>query len=291
MTRGLSGRSLSRYGRNTLERLARFGYGARGVVYCVVGALAVLAAIGQGGRAGDSKGALRAVLGGPFGAWIVGFIAIGLFGFALWRLVEGVTDADNRGTGLKGYVVRAAHVGSAAIYGGLAVTAAGLALGLGRHRGSHDGMQDWTAWLLAKPFGLWLVGLIGLGVMGGGVAFLLKSWKGDVTERLALDAAACRWAKPIGRFGYAARGVAFLIIGGFFVAAAWHQASSEVKGLAGAFAALRAQPYGWVLLAIVAAGHFAFGAFGLIQARYRRIDAPDLDKADDAVARAVRSVT
>jgi uncharacterized protein DUF1206 len=109
VTRGLSGRSLSRYGRNTLERLARFGYGARGVVYCVVGALAVLAAIGQGGRPGDSKGALRAVLGGPFGAWIVGFIAIGLFGFALWRLVEGVTDADNRGTGLKGYVVRAAQ--------------------------------------------------------------------------------------------------------------------------------------------------------------------------------------
>ncbi|KAB1076338.1 DUF1206 domain-containing protein [Methylobacterium planeticum] len=279
------------FGRNTLERLARFGYGARGVVYCVVGALAVLAAVGQGGRADDSKGALRAVLGGPLGAWIVGLIALGLAGFALWRLVEGVTDADNRGRSLKGLVVRAAHVGSAAIYGGLALTAASLALGLGLHRGGEDGLQDWTAWLLAKPLGLWLVALIGLGVMGGGVAFGLKAWKGDVTERLALDAAACRWAKPIGRFGYAARGVAFLIIGGFFVAAAWHQASSEVKGLAGAFAALRAQPYGWVLLAVVAAGHFAFGAFGLIQARYRRIDAPDLDEADDVVARAVRSVT
>ena len=291
MRRGLAGLTRFHFGRNTLERLARFGYGARGAVYCVVGALAVLAAIGRGGQAGDSKSALRAVLGGPFGAWIVGLIALGLFGFALWRLIEGVTDADNRGSGLKGLVVRAAHVGSAAIYSGLAVTAASLALGLGRHRGSQDGMQDWTAWLLSKPLGLWLVGLIGLGVMGGGIAFLLKAWKGDVTERLALDAAACRWAKPIGRFGYAARGVAFLLIGGFFVAAAWHQASSEVKGLAGAFAALRAQPYGWVLLALVAAGHFAFGAFGLIQARFRRIDAPDLDKADDAVARVVRSVT
>jgi hypothetical protein len=275
-------------GHNTIERVARFGYGARGIVYCIVGGLAVLAAIGQGGRAGDSESALRWVLAGPFGVVLVGLIAAGLLGFAVWRFIEGLTDADRRGTSLKGLTVRLAHLLSAAIYTGLAITAASLALGLGRKGG--DAAQDWTAWLLAKPFGLWLVGLIGLGVMGGGVAFLVKAFKGDVTDRLKLDADHCRWAKPVGQFGYAARGVAFLIIGGFFIAAAWYQASSEVKGLAGAFAALRAQPYGWVLLAIVAAGHFAFGAFGLIQARFRHIDAPDIDQTDDAVAAAIRAV-
>ncbi|MGU3362273.1 DUF1206 domain-containing protein [Methylobacterium sp. M6A4_1b] len=275
-------------GHNTIERVARFGYGARGIVYCIVGGLAVLAAIGQGGRAGDSESALRWVLAGPFGVFLVGLIALGLLGFAVWRFIESVTDADRRGTSPKGTVVRLAHLLSAVIYTGLAITAAGLALGLGRKGG--DAAQDWTAWLLSKPFGLWLVGLIGLGVMGGGVAFLVKAYKGDVTDRLKLDAAHCRWAKPIGQFGYAARGIAFLIIGGFFIAAAWYQASSEVKGLAGAFAALRAQPYGWVLLAIVAAGHFAFGAFGLIQARFRHIDAPDIDQTDDAVAAAIRAV-
>ncbi|KQO74317.1 DUF1206 domain-containing protein [Methylobacterium sp. Leaf88] len=275
-------------GHNTIERVARFGYGARGIVYCIVGGLAVLAAIGQGGRAGDSESALRWVLAGPFGVVLVGLIAAGLLGFAVWRFIEGLTDADRRGTSLKGLTVRLAHLLSAAIYTGLAITAASLALGLGR--GGGDAAQDWTAWLLAKPFGLWLVGLIGLGVMGGGVAFLVKAFKGDVTDRLKLDADHCRWAKPVGQFGYAARGFAFLIIGGFFIAAAWYQASSEVKGLAGAFAALRAQPYGWVLLAIVAAGHFAFGAFGLIQARFRHIDAPDIDQTDDAVAAAIRAV-
>ena len=275
-------------GHNTIERVARFGYGARGIVYCVIGGLAVLAAIGQGGRAGDSESALRWVLAGPFGVVLVGLIAAGLLGFAVWRFIESVTDADRRGTSLKGATVRLAHLLSAAIYTGLAITAASLALGLGRKGG--DATQDWTAWLLAKPFGLWLVGLIGLGIMGGGVAFLIKAFKGDVTDRLKLDADHCRWAKPVGQFGYAARGVAFLIIGGFFIAAAWYQASSEVKGLAGAFAALRAQPYGWVLLAIVAAGHFAFGAFGLIQARFRHIDAPDIDQTDDAVAAAIRAV-
>jgi hypothetical protein len=276
-------------GRNTIERIARFGYGARGIVYVVVGALALLAAIGQGGRAGDSKDALRAVLNGPFGVVLVGLIALGLAGFALWRLVEGVTDADRRGTSAKGLAVRGAHLISAVIYLGLAVSAASLSLGLGMSGG--DGVHDGTAWLLAKPFGRWLVALVGLGVIGGGFGFLGKAWRGDVTDRLALDAQARdRWAGPVGRFGYAARGIAFLIIGGFLVAAAWHQRSSDAKGLAEAFALLRAQPYGWILLALVAAGHAAFGAFGLIQARYRHIHAPDIDRVDDAAGAAVRAL-
>ncbi|SDN45934.1 protein of unknown function [Methylobacterium phyllostachyos] len=277
-------------GRNTIERVARFGYGARGVVYLVVGGLALLAALGQGGRAGDSKDALRTVLAGPFGAAIVGLIALGLAGFALWRLVEAVTDADRRGTGMKGLAVRGAHLISAALYVGLAASAASLSLGLGLSGG--DGMHDGTAWLLAKPFGRWLVALAGLAVVGGGFGFLGKAWRGDVTDRLALDAQArARWAGPIGRFGYAARGLAFLIIGGFLVAAAWHQRSSDAKGLGEAFALLRAQPYGSILLGLVAAGHAAFGAFGLIQARYRHIDAPDIDRVDDAAGEAARALT
>jgi hypothetical protein len=277
-------------GRNTIERVARLGYGARGLVYIVVGGLALLAALGHGGRAGDSKDALRTVLAGPFGAAVVGLIALGLLGFALWRLVEGLTDADRRGTSAKGLAVRGAHLISAGLYLGLAASAASLSLGLGMSGG--DGMHDWTAWLLGKPFGRWLVALVGLAVVGGGFGFLGKAWRGDVTDRLALDAQArARWAGPIGRFGYAARGVAFLIIGGFLVAAAWHQRSSDAKGLAEAFALLRAQPYGWVLLGLVAAGHAAFGAFGLIQARYRHIEAPDIDRVDDAAGAAARALT
>lgn len=276
-------------GRNAIERIARFGYGARGVVYIVVGGLALLAAVGHGGRAGDSKDALRAVMAGPFGAAVVGLIALGLAGFALWRLVEGITDADRRGTSAKGLAVRGAHLISAVLYLGLAASAASLSLGLGMSGG--DGVHDGTAWLLSKPFGRWLVALVGLAVVGGGFGFLGKAWRGDVTDRLALDAQdRHRWAGPIGRFGYAARGLAFLIIGGFLVAAAWHQRSSDAKGLSEAFALLRAQPYGWILLGLVAAGHAAFGAFGLIQARYRHIDAPDIDRVDDAAGAAARAL-
>ncbi len=273
-------------GRNALERLARFGYGARGIVYVLVGGLALLAALG-GGRAGDSHDALRTVLVGPLGAPLVGLIALGLLAFAVWRVVEAVTDADRRGSSLKGLTVRGAHLISAVAYLGLAGTAASLSLGLGF--GGGDGVHDGTAWLLAKPLGRWLVALVGLAVAGAAFSYLRRAWRGDTTERLALDAQARkRWAEPTGRFGYAARGIAFLLIGGFLAAAAWHQSSAEAKGLGDAFALLRAQPYGTVLLAIVAAGHAAFGAFGLIQARYRHIDAPDVDRVDDEAAAAFR---
>ena len=274
---------------NALEHLARFGYGARGFVYCVVGTLAVLAAFGQGGSAGDSKSAIRAVLGGPFGVIVVGLIALGLAGFALWRLVEGATDADRRGRSPKALAVRGAHLVSAVIYAGLALTAGRLAFGIGRASAGGDGVRDWTKWLLDQPLGPWLVGLVGLGIVSAGIGYAAKAWKGNVTERLSLPAGSDAWADRLGRFGYAARGLVFLMIGGFVLTAAWTQASSEATGLSGAFSALRAQPYGWVLLAIVAAGHFAFGTFGLIQARYRHIDAPDLGDADGALTKAVRA--
>ncbi len=150
-------------GRNALERLARYGYGARGTVYVLVGGLALLAAFG-GGRPGDSHDALRTVLVGPFGAVLVGLIALGLLAFALWRAVEAVTDADRRGTSLKGLTTRGAHLVSALLYLGLAGTAASLCLGLGF--GGGDGVHDGTAWLLAKPMGRWLVALVGLAVAG-----------------------------------------------------------------------------------------------------------------------------
>jgi H+/Cl- antiporter ClcA len=83
--------------------------------------------------------------------------------------------------------------------------------------------------------------------------------------------------------GFAARGVVFLIIGGFLGLAALRASSSQVHGLGGALEALQQQPYGWVLLGLTALGLFAFGLFGLVQARYRHIDAPDLDDVKAAV--------
>jgi len=274
--------------RNPLETFARLGYGARGVVYGLVGGLALLAAIGSGGQTGGSRSALQTLLSQPFGkVWLV-LIALGLFGFCTWRILEALTDADNRGSDMKGWGIRGAHLISGIIYAGLAISALRLALGQGSGGGEDQAAQDWTAWLMSEPFGQWLVGLVGLVVAGTGLAFIARAWRGQVADRLSLPGDKRNWIITLGRMGFAARGVVFLMIGGFLGLAALHSSSSEVRGLGGALEALQQQPYGWVLLALTAIGLFAFGLFGLVQARYRHIDAPDLDDAKAAVARVGR---
>jgi hypothetical protein len=277
-------------GGNLLEAMARLGYGARGLVYCLVGGLAVLAAVSPGGQTGGGRSALATVLDQPFGKVLLGIVALGLASFAAWRLIESITDADHRGASGKALAIRAGRLLSGAAYVGLALTSLNLALGTGGGQGDEQAARDWTAWLLGMPLGQWLVGLIGLAVVGTGFGFTWKGWRGEVTDHLGLTSAARRWAIPLGRLGFAARGVVFVLIGGFLVIAAFHSRSSEAKGLGGALQSLQSQPYGWILLALTAAGLFAFGVFGLIQARYRRIDAPDLEDVKDAAAQGVQAL-
>jgi hypothetical protein len=276
--------------RPTLEWLARWGYGARGVVYLLVGGLAVLAALGSGGQTGGSKSALETLLEQPFGWILLGAIALGLACFALWRVVESVTDADNLGSSARGIAVRAGRAIGGLVYVGLAVSALSLAFGWGAGSSDDRSAQDWTAWLLTQPFGRWAVGLIGLAIAGVGFRFLQCAWKGTVAAHLRCPAHTSRWVVPLGRFGFGGRGIVFLLIGGFLVLAAYDGNSSEARGLGGALQTLQAQPYGWILLALTAGGLAAFGIFGLVQAVYRHIDAPTLDDAlPDAVQRSVRA--
>jgi hypothetical protein len=255
-----------------------------------VGGLALLAAIGSGGQTGGSRSALQTLLSQPFGKFWLGLIALGLLGFCAWRVIEALTDADHHGSDMKGWAVRIAHLISGGIYAGLAVSALSLAMGWGSGSGGGEDQaaQDWTAWLLAQPFGQWLVGLIGAAVAGAGLSFAWKAWRGDVTRYLALPSDKRDWIVSLGRAGFAARGVVFVMIGGFLLLAAIYSSSSQVRGLGGALETLQQQPYGWVLLSLTAIGLFAFGLFGLVQARYRHIDAPDLDDAKAAVAQVGR---
>jgi hypothetical protein len=135
--------------KSSMEMMARWGYGARGAVYCLVGGLALLAAFGSGGQTGGSRGALQTLPSQPFGKVLLGVIALGLLGFAAWRIGEALTDADRRGSSWKALGVRAAHLVSGVIYASLALFAARLAMGSGGGGGGEDqAAQDWTAWLL-----------------------------------------------------------------------------------------------------------------------------------------------
>ena len=261
----------------TSELMARAGYIARGIVYTIVGSFAVVAALSSGGRMLGTKGALQSILLQPFGASMLLVVALGLLCFAAWRIAQAALDVDHLGTDWKPTARRIGFgVGAAA---NLALALSALALVFGMTSGSGDGehsAKDWTAYLLAAPFGQWVVGALGLVIVGAGIGVGVKGWKGTFAERLALDHNTRRWVIPLGRLGFMARALVFMIIGGFLVLAALHANARDAKGLAGALRALEEQPYGWVLFALTALGLFAFGAFQFVTAYYRRINAPSL---------------
>jgi hypothetical protein len=261
-----------------LVRMARLGYAANGIAYILVGLLAFRAAFGAGGATTDKKGALASVADAPAGSLILGVLAVGLIGYAAWRFVESITDAEDYGSGPKGLGIRAAHLGTGVIFAALAVEAARLALGAGDATPSAggEGVEHWTARLMAVPFGRALAMAAGLGVLGFGLAQIPRGWVTDVCKKLdvsRLDADEQQWVKRTARFGHAARGVVFAIAGWFLFQAARHYDPQEAMGMGEALTALERAPYGPWLLGVVSAGLIAFGAWQLLNARYRRIRA------------------
>jgi hypothetical protein len=256
-----------------VERMARLGYGAKGVVYIVIGFLATEAAFTGGGKTTNSQGALTSIFQAPFGQFLLAIVAIGLAGYSVWRFVEAGLDLDNKGHDAKGIAVRAGYVCSGIAYALLSFTAFQLITGAAASAKGSTATQDWTARLLGMPFGQGLVGLLGLIVIGLGIGQFVKGYKANFSKRLKLSEipqAFRSWAVFIGRWGYMARGVVFTILGGFLAEAAIHANPQQAKGIGSALDLLVEQLYGRLLLGIVAIGLLSYGIFMLVQARYRK---------------------
>jgi hypothetical protein len=257
-----------------VERLARFGYAAKGIVYIVVGALATMAAIGMGGETTDTRGALQTIEDQPFGKITLATVAFGLVAYVIWRLIQAIADADDKGNGLKGISLRIGYAGSGLVYAGLAFSAAKILIDVGEPDSSNKAQQHWTARLMAMPFGRVLVALVGASVVGFGLYQIYKGLSAKFRKRLKLGQmsyAKKAWATLIGKIGYVARGVVFLLAGSFLVRAALYYNPGEAKGLEGVFDTLAQRAFGQWMMGVVAAGLIAYGIYTLVESRYRRI--------------------
>lgn len=259
---------------NKFELLARGGYAARGVVYMVLGALALWGA----GASATTEGALSTVLAQPFGRILLGAVAIGLIGHVLWRLAQGVLNADHVKNDAKGIIGRLASVGSAVVNGALAFTAASMAIGMGGGSSSgSSGESEATASALQLPFGNILVGLFGAGLIIGG---FIQAWKGvskNYQKRIKLPANHQGVLHVICVVGLAARGLLLAVTGGFLIFAAITVNPEQAGGTSDALDWVQSLPFGATLYSLAAIGLIAFGLYSGIQARYRQVDAPDGD--------------
>ena len=254
-----------------VERLARVGYAAKAVLYITVGYLAAEAGLGPGGRLTDTEGALRVVHQASYGQALLLLIAAGLCGYAVWRLVEALVDPERRGTGPKGIALRLGFAIRGLFHGVLGITAFRLALGEASG-GSGGETRRWTERAFDLPAGELLVGLAGAWVAGYGVYQFYRAATPKMRRHLQLSEVPERirgWVLGVSRFGIAARGVVFCLIGYFLAEAALRHDAGQAGGIRESLRAL--SELGRWPFVIVAAGLIAYGVYELVNARFRLI--------------------
>jgi hypothetical protein len=254
-----------------LELFARAGLAARGLIYMIIGVLAIEVAVGDSsGSTENQQGALREIAQQPFGEVLLILTAIGLAGYAVWRLVRalighGAESGDDSAFDRIGGLV------SAVTYGALCVTAISIVAGSG---GGSGGSSQSTGGVLGWPAGTWLVGIAGLIVIGVGLEQLYKGVSNKFLDNSKTDEMSegvKRGFSALGTFGYAARAVVFALIGYFLLKAAIDYDPKAPVSLDAALSALQRADYGKYLLGIVAAGLAGFGLYSLADARYRKV--------------------
>jgi hypothetical protein len=260
-----------------LEWASRAGYAARGFVYLSIGALAALAALEFARTPAGSQGAVAWLADWPFGQVWIGAVAVGLICFSLWRALQSIFDADRQGSDLKALASRAGQAVSGIVYGTLAWSLLEVLDEL-EDIGEADENQSarsMTADIMELPLGHWLVILTGVFILGVAAANLIQAARRDFCRGLACPDAARPLAVWTGRLGYGARGLAFLPLGFFIIKAGWTFRSSEARNLGGALQAIEAQPLGTPILVGAGLGLMAFGLYALLEALWRRIEAPE----------------
>ena len=275
--RGRSARSARYAGRRAarsryLGWLARAGFAARGVLYVIIGCVAIGIAFGHSRNQADSAGAVRVVAATPVGLIALWLLAAGFAGLALWRLAEAGYGGPGPGEQKPGS--RLAALGKAVLYGALAFTIVKYAIGAGAPKSSNQQSTDLTASVLHHPGGQVVVVVAGFALVVGGLYVAYSSWRRDFLEQLNLAGASQRARRAVrwlGQVGGIARGVVFAAVGVFLIVAGATSQPDQAKGVDATLRAFAQTPLGPWLLVVIALGLVTFGLYSWCEARWRKV--------------------
>ncbi len=250
-----------------METLMRLGYIVRGLVYGMIGLLAFQVATGSGGSLTDPQGAIATLGKTPLGVAVLYAILAGLVGYALWGFIRALADPLHKGNDAKGIVMRIGYAVSGVSYLLLALATYGLITGSSSaaHNGAQTAQtQQTAASVLSKPWGPVAVGIAGIVVIVVGAIQVFQGINSTFDKQFdpySLTPHQRKWIDRLGRFGTAARGVVFAMIGLFLFTAAYTHNANQAQGIDGVLNALLHQPSGPWLLGVVALGLIAFGIY------------------------------
>lgn len=256
-----------------IKKMARTGFVAKGVVYAIIGVLTFKAAFDMGGQKAGQLQVLEFLEKQTFGNILLVLMALGLACYAAWRFIQSVKDPENIGDDAKGKAKRVGFFFSGLLYLGIGVLAALKAFGSGSGSSGSSGSAQQSSFL-ASETGLWVIGIVGAGIIIAGIFQFVKAYKNDYYKKFGLasldDEKKRESIKKTAQFGLSARGVILLIIGFFAIQAAVNSNPSQIKSTREAFSFIQESAYGPWLMGLVAAGLVAYAIYMFLMARYRR---------------------
>lgn len=258
-----------------VKKLARFGFYTKGVLFIVIGILAILLAIGlEGGKLADPTGAMVTIAQKPYGKFLLIIFIIGAIGHGIWNILRGAADVDDAGKDWKGIIKRIISAGTGIFYLGLAWSAWNIIFMVQASAANGEVSQTLAAILLALPLGTILVLIIGLSVIGAGVHKCYSGMTGKFQENFRLweiEGIHLRFITILGALSFTARALIFALIGYFFITAAIYYDPTEAIGIDGALLTLSQSNFGKILLFVTAVGLVCHGVLSFYEAKYRRI--------------------
>ncbi len=256
-----------------VQDLERFGFVIRGLIYAIIGVLALQLAVGAGGATATPSSAIALIGRQPLGKYLLVVVVAGLAGYSLWGFVRAILDPLGRGTSAKGLLDRAGFLFSAVSYGLLLIPTV-MALMNKPTSSAASSTPGVPASLLSGPYGKWLIVAFGLFWIAAGVGQLVTAYVAHFTRDLktgSMSAQEVKAATWLGRIGFAARGIVFGLIGVIILQTAFAVGARQAQGFDGALAALAHAPYGEVLLGAIAIGLILFGAYSALCAKWNKI--------------------